>query len=69
MQWGYIGSQNVTVTFPCSFSNANYTLVGGLVPGDPTKTYQQFNFKNFTSTSFYFQSYDYYTCKWLAVGF
>ena len=68
-QWGKCTSRNITVTFPLAFSNTNYTLVGGLIPGDPTQSYQHLNFKSQTATSFYFQSYDNYTCKWYACGY
>jgi hypothetical protein len=44
-------------------------LVGGLIGGDATKTYEHENFNSQTNESFVFVTYDSYKCKWYACGY
>ena len=71
VQWGTIfwkdGDQ--IVTFPFAYRDESYALVGGLIPGDPTKSYEQMNFKDFKTTGFTFFTHDGYGVVWQASGY
>ena len=67
-QGGYKAS-NGTITFLKQFSDTNYTVTGGLVPGDATQTYEHLNLTNFTATGFRYYTYDGYKLKWYACGY
>ena len=68
-QGGYHNSSSGTITYKKAFKDTNYTLVGGLIPGNPTSTYEHLNMGNHTTTSFYYTSYDDYALKWRACGY
>lgn len=72
-QWGTIPgtSAEITaaITFPIPFKDTGYTIVGGLLPGDPTKDYEHLNFKDIRPTGFTFRSFDAYGVKWYACGY
>lgn len=61
--------RTITITFKKPFSDTNYTLVGGLLNGNPEASYQQMNFNTLTNSSFIFQTYDRYGVKWYACGY
>lgn len=69
-QGGYIAnnSTTTTVTLPVPMKYSNYTLVGGLLNGTSSATYEHFNFNTLTTTSFKFLTYDNYGCEWLVMG-
>lgn len=71
VQWGTIfwkdGDQ--IVTFPFAYRDESYALAGGLIPGDPTQSYEHMNFKDFTTTGFTFLTYDNYAVVWQASGY
>ncbi len=72
MEWGYMSgnteSKTWNVTFSPSFTTL-YALVGGLVRGTPSTTYEHMNFhSNFSRTGFTFNTYDKYQCFWIAIG-
>lgn len=58
-----------TVTFPVTFKNTYYTLVGGLIQGTVSATWEHLNMGNQTTTGFNFEMYDGYTLKWYACGY
>ena len=61
-------STTTTVTLPVAMANTNYTLVGGLLNGTASATYEHMNFNTLTQTSFKFLTYDNYGCEWLVMG-
>ena len=72
MEWGYMSgnaeSKTWNVTFSPSFTTL-YALVGGLVRGTPSTSYEHMNFhSNFSRTGFTFNTYDKYQCFWIAIG-
>ena len=67
-QGGYC-ENSATVTFLKPFSDSNYTLVGGLIPGTESSSYEHLNLKSQTSTGFVYSAYDYYKLKWFACGY
>lgn len=67
-QGGYC-SASMDVTFLKPFIDANYSLVGGLIPGVSSENYEHMNFKNQTATGFTFSTYDQYKVKWVASGY
>lgn len=69
-QGGYIAnnSATTTVTLPIPMKHSNYTLVGGLLNGTSSATYEHFNFNTLTTTGFKFLTYDNYGCEWLVCG-
>lgn len=74
LQWGktsnYSDGSSVSITYPTAFSSSNsYVLVGGLVAGIASRTYEHMNFTSHSSTGFSFYTYDDYACHWLAVGY
>lgn len=68
MQGGYKSSGG-TVTYKKAFKDTNYTLVGGIIPGTPSTTYEHMNLASQTKTGFTFTQYDGYTLKWAAYGY
>ena len=71
MQWGTICRKDVDqlVPFPFAYRDESYALAGGLIPGDPTQSYEHMNFKDFTTTGFTFLTYDNYAVVWQASGY
>ena len=67
-QGGY-NSAGGTITYLKAFSNTNYTLVGGLIPGTPSTTYEHLNMASQTTTGFSYTRYDNYNLKWYACGY
>ena len=57
------------VTFPIAFTDTYYTLVGGLIPGLKSATWEHLNMSNQTTTGFNFEKHDDYTLKWYACGY
>ena len=62
-------STTTTITFSKAFSNANYSIVGGLLNGTASTTYEHMNFNNLTKTGFKFTTYDNYGVRWVAMGY
>ena len=58
-----------TVNFPIQFSNTNYTLVGGLIQGTVSATWEHLNMGSQTTTGFFYDRYDNYNLKWYACGY
>ena len=67
-QGGYCSSSTQTVKYLKSFKNTNYTLVGGLIQGTPSTTYEHLNMGSQTVNGFTYTSYDGYSLKWFACG-
>ena len=61
-------STTTTVTLPVAMANTNYTLVGGLLNGTSSATYEHMNFNTLTTTSFNFTTYDSYGVRWQVSG-
>ena len=61
-------STSTTVTLPVVMTDANYTLVGGLLNGTASASYEHMNFNNLTPTSFVFTTYDNYGVNWQVSG-
>lgn len=61
-------STSTTVTLPIVMANMKYTLVGGLLNGTASTSYEHMNFNNLTSTGFIFTTYDNYGINWQVSG-
>lgn len=68
-QGGRCSATNQTVTYLKPFKNTDYTVTGGLIPGDPSKTYEHLNIGSLSATSFYYTAYDGYQLMWQACGY
>ena len=71
-QGGYVEGSNgsgVAVTYLKAFVDTNYTLVGGIIPGTMSTTYEHLNLGSQTKTGFTYTRYDGYTLKWYACGY
>lgn len=69
-QGGIIAQNSTTtsVTLPVAMADTNYTLVGGLLNGTSSATYEHMNFNTLTTTGFKFLTYDNYGCRWMVCG-
>lgn len=71
VEQGGVIAQNSTTTsvvLPVPMADTKYTLVGGLLNGTSSATYEHMNFNTLTTTGFKFLSYDNYGCRWMVCG-
>lgn len=64
LQWGYVASSNVTVTFPVAFTTACYSVTTGTTSG----VYENPYVNTVTTTSFYLGGGYSPACYWMAIG-
>ena len=69
-QGGYIANNSTTTTviLPITMADTNYCILGGLLNGTASATYEHMNFNTLTTTSFNFTTYDNYGVKWQVSG-
>jgi hypothetical protein len=68
-QGGRCTASSQTVSFLKPFISTNYTVTGGLIPGNPSATYEHLNIGSLTNASFYYTAYDNYQLMWQANGY